>query len=138
MVRAVTTWRNADSGFRFQVKANLSGLQGEGLCCRPMAAPKCQPGLAKRLQLYLHSRRGDMRLEICPTAARFSSAVRWISVQVEGSTAEEHAVQKNFMAVEFTRSNYRLWGLFIQFNITFTVLDFTVLIICENIFTADA
>lgn len=38
------------------------------------------------------------------------------------------------MAVEFTRSNYRLWGLFIQFNIAFAVPDLTVLIICENIF----
>lgn len=47
-----------------------------------------------------------MRLEICPAADRFSSAVRCISI-------EKHAVQKKIMAVEFTRSNYRLRRLFI-------------------------
>lgn len=66
-----------------------------------------------------------MRLEICPAAARFSLAVRWISL-------EKRAVQK-------ISRQWNLHGLitdcrlFIQFNSASTVL-----IIGKKIFTADA
>lgn len=95
-LRAVTTRRNADSGFGFQIKANLSGLRagtvraGRGAS---MALPKCH---SERLQLVftVSLRREEVR-NMVRNMSRSSQAfpTRRISLQTEGSAAEEHAVQ---------------------------------------------
>lgn len=60
-------------------------------------------------------------------------SMRRISLQTEGSTAAEHAVQTISLQWNL-QALITDWWLFIQFNNTHV---FTVLIICESVLTGD-